>query len=114
MTPALVSDGIATYPAASTDGLLVAYLRTEAHVSPYHYNVVIADYKSSTQRLVESPGMGASRPVIIEHDVYASVVEEGRTLIQVHRQNEQLATTLAEIIDASIASVEAVELKVDP
>jgi hypothetical protein len=114
MTPVLVSDGIATHPAASDDGSLVAYLRTEVHINPYHYNLVIADYKNWSQRLIESPGIGASRPVIIGHDVYASVVEEGRTLIQVHRHGEQSATTLAEIVDASIANIEAVELKIDP
>jgi hypothetical protein len=114
MSPAFVSDGIATCPAASADGSLVGYLRTETRISPYHFNLVIADYKSWSQRLVESPGIGASRPVIIDHNVYASVVEEGRTLIQVHRRNERSATTLAEIVDASVASVGAIELKIDP
>lgn len=110
LEPLFVSAGIANYPAASMDGSLVAFLRTRTNSNPYHYDLVIADPNSKSERLIETPGLGASRPVIIDHDVYASVILKDRTLIQVLRQGERSMKTLADIGDASIADTETVEL----
>lgn len=114
MTPLFVSAGIANYPTASVDGSLVAFLRTRTNTSPYHYNLVIVDQSSNSEQLIESPGLGSSRPVIIDHEVYASVTGEDRTLIQVNRQGERSMETLADIDDASIAGAAATELNIDP
>ncbi|RQH10972.1 hypothetical protein [Bradyrhizobium sp. RP6] len=96
------------------DGLLVAFLRTRTSSNHYHYDLVIADTNSKSEQLIETPGLGASRPVIIDHDVYASIILKDRTLIQVCRQGERSMKTLADIGDASIATTEAVEVDIDP
>ncbi|MEY9183553.1 hypothetical protein ABIG06_005130 [Bradyrhizobium sp. USDA 326] len=114
LEPLFLSAGIANYPAASMDGLLVAFLRTRTSSNPYHYDLVIADTNSKSEQLIETPGLGASRPVIIDHDVYASIILKDRTLIQVCRQGERSMKTLADIGDASIATTEAVEVDIDP
>ncbi|WP_158672260.1 hypothetical protein [Bradyrhizobium guangdongense] len=113
LSPLFVSAGIANYPAASVDGSLVAFLRTRTNISSHHYDLVIANPNSKSEQLIEAPGLGASRPIIIDHDVYASVVGEDWTLIQVRRQGEHSMKTLADISDASIARTEAVELNID-
>lgn len=93
---------------------LVAFLRTRTNLSPYHYNLVMADQSGHSERLVESPGLGSSRPVIIDHDVYVSFTGENRVLIQVSRQGDHSMKPLADIDDASIAGAETVELKIEP
>lgn len=112
MTPLFVSAGIANYPTASADGSVVAFLRTRTGSNPYHYNLVIADQNSNSERLVESPGLGSSRPVIIDHDVYASVIGKDRVLVQVNRGDARLMKTLVDIDDKSIAGAEEVELNI--
>jgi len=114
LMPLFASAGIAAYPTASADGSLVAFLRTRTGISPYHYNLVIADQNSHNELLVESPGLGSSRPVVIDHDVYTSVTEQDRRLVQVKRQGEGSMTLLADIDDTSIAGAEAVELRIEP
>jgi hypothetical protein len=114
MTPLFASAGIATRPSASADGSLIAFLRTRTGISPYRYDLVIADQSSHGERLIQSSGMGFSRPVIIGHDVYSSVTREDRVLIRVDRTNEPVMKLLADIDDASVASAETVELKIEP
>lgn len=113
MEPLFLSAGIATHPSASADGSLVGFLRTRTGINPYHYDLVIADLDSRNERLNEASGIGSSRPVIIEHDVYTSVTKDDRVLIRVSRPGA--ATELiAEIDDASIANADTVELKIEP
>jgi Tol biopolymer transport system component len=114
LTPLLVSAGIATRATASSDGSLIAFLRTRTGINPYHFNLVIADQNSHTERLIESPGLGSSRPVIVDHDVYVSFTEQNRVLIQVNRQGDHSMEPLADIDNGSIAGAETVELKIEP
>jgi hypothetical protein len=114
MTPLFLSAGMANDPTASADGSLVAFLRTRTGISPYHYNLVIADQNSHSERLIESTGLGSSRPVIIDHDVYASVTEKDRILIQVYRQGTHSMEQIADIDDTSMVGVETVELEIKP
>jgi hypothetical protein len=114
LTPLFASAGIATRPSASADGSLIAFLRTRMGINPYHYELVIADQTGHGERLITSSGMGFSRPMIIGHDVYSSVTREDRMLIRVDRANEPVMKLLAEIDDASVASAETVELKIEP
>ena len=114
MAPLFASAGIATRPSASEDGFVVAFLRTRTGINPYHYDLVIADQSSLGERLIQSSGMGFSRPVIIGHEVYSSVTKEDRVLVRVDRMNEPVTKLLADIDDASVASAETVELKIEP
>lgn len=73
---------------------------------------MIADQNSNSERLVESPGLGSSRPVIIDHDVYASVIGKDRVLVQGNRGDARLMKTLVDIDDKSIAGADEVELNI--
>jgi Tol biopolymer transport system component len=114
MTPLFASAGIATQSRVSGDGSLIAFLRTRTGINPYHYDLVIADQNSHGERLIESSGMGFSRPVVIDHDVYASITKEDRVLIRVDRPGEPSMKLIADIDDASTASADTVELKIEP
>jgi len=114
MTPLFASAGIATRSSVSADGSLIALLRTRTGINPYHYDLVIADQNSHVERLIVSSGLGFSRPVVIDHDVYASVTKEDRLLIQVNRPGEPSMQLMADIDDASVAGAETVELKLEP
>jgi hypothetical protein len=112
MAPMFASTGIATRPSASTDGSLIAYLRTKTGINPYRYELVIADGNSHSERLIETSGLGFSQPVVIGHDVYASVTKSDRVSILVDRPGENPMTLLADIDDASAVAAETVELKI--
>jgi hypothetical protein len=114
MTPLFASAGIATQPSVSADGTLIAFLRTRTGINPYRYDLVIADRITRGERLIESSGMGFSRPVVIGHDVYASVTKDDRMLIRVDRPGEPSMKLLAELDDASVAAAQTVELKIEP
>jgi Tol biopolymer transport system component len=114
MTPLFASAGIATQPSVSADGTLIAFLRTRTGINPYRYDLVIADRITRGERLIESSGMGFSRPVVIGHDVYASVTKEDRVLIRVDRPGAPSMKLLAEFSDASVAATQTVELKIEP
>lgn len=114
MTPLFASAGIATRPTVSADGSLIAFLRTRTGISPYHYDLVIADQNNHTERLIESAGTGASRPEIIDHDVYVSVTKEDRVSIRVDRSGAPSIEQIADIDDASINVADTVELKIEP
>jgi Tol biopolymer transport system component len=112
--PLFASAGIATRSSVSSDGSLTAFLRTRTGINPYHYDLVIADRNSHVERLIESSGMGFSRPVVIEHDVYASVTKEDRVLIRVDHPGDPSMKLIADLDDASVAAAETVELKIEP
>ncbi|MEH2480307.1 Tol biopolymer transport system component [Nitrobacteraceae bacterium AZCC 2146] len=114
MTPLFAGSGIATRPSTSANGLLVAFLRTRTGISPYHYNLVIADRNEHTERLIETSGLGFSQPVVIGGDVYAAVTKDDRVLIQMVRPGEPDMKLLADITDASAAAAETIELKIEP
>lgn len=114
MTPLFASAGIATMPRASTDGSVIAFLRTRTGINPYQYELVIADQTTHDERLINTSGMGFSHPVVIGHDVYSSVTRDDRVLIRIDRQKQSEMTLLADIDDASVASAETVELKIAP
>ena len=114
MKPLFASAGIATRPSASADGSLIAFLRTRTDIGAYHYDLVIADQNTHGERLIETSGLGFSRPVVIDHDVYASVTKEDRVLIQVNRPGEPVMKLIADINDASVAGAETVELAILP
>jgi Tol biopolymer transport system component len=114
MKPLFASAGIATRPSVSADGLRIAFLRTRTGIGAYQYNLVIADQSTHGERLIESSGMGFSRPVVIDHDVYASVTTDDRVLIQVDRPGTPAMKLIADINDASVASAETVELAIQP
>jgi Tol biopolymer transport system component len=112
MKPLIASAGIATRPSVSADGLRIAFLRTRTDIGAYHYDLVIADQNTHGERLIETSGLGFSRPVVIDHDVYASVTRDDRVLIQVIRPGEPAMKLIADINDASIAGAETVELAI--
>jgi Tol biopolymer transport system component len=114
MSPLFASAGIATMPGASADGSVIAFLRTRTGINPYRYELVIADQATHIERLINTSGMGFSRPVIIGHDVYSSVTRDDRVQIRVDRPNEAEMALLADIDGASVASAETVELKIAP
>ncbi|MEA2796781.1 MAG: hypothetical protein QOI87_4161 [Bradyrhizobium sp.] len=114
LTPLFASAGIATRPNVSADGSLIAFLRTRTGINPYRYNLVIADRITHGERLIESSDMGFSRPVVIDHDVYASVTKEDRVLIRVDRPGVPSMKLLAELSDSSVAATQTVELKIEP
>jgi hypothetical protein len=102
LTPLFASAGIATQSSVSADGSLIAFLRTRTGINPYHYDLVLADQDSQSERLIETSGMGFSRPVIIGHDIYASITKEDRVLIRVDRPGVPDMKLLADIDGPSI------------
>lgn len=102
MKPLFASSGIATQPTASADGTLVAFLRTRTGINPYRYNLVIADRDTHAERLIETSDIGFSRPVVIDHDVYASITKGTGVLIRVDRPGEAPMKLLADLDDASL------------
>jgi Tol biopolymer transport system component len=112
--PLFASGGISTRPTVSADGSLIAFLRTRTGVNPYHYNLVLAEPNSHAERLIESSGMRASRPVIIDHDVYAAITKEDRVLIEVKHPGTSDMELIADIDNASINNADTVELKIEP
>jgi Tol biopolymer transport system component len=108
------SAGIATRASVSADGSLIAFVRTRTGISPYHYDLVIADPSNLGERLIEASGLGFSRPVVIDHDVYASVTKDDGVLIQVYRAGDSSMKPIDDINDASLAAAETVELTIQP
>jgi Tol biopolymer transport system component len=114
MTPLFASSGISAYPTASADGSLIAFLRTRTGINPYRYNLVIADQNTHGERLIETSDTGFSRPVVIDHDVYASITSDNSVLIRVDRPGEPSMELLADLDDASVVATETIELKIQP
>jgi hypothetical protein len=114
MKPLFASAGIATRSTVSADGSLIAFLRTRTGINPYRYNLVIADQPARDEHLIETSDIGFSRPVVIDHDVYASIIKDDRVLIQVVRPDEPSPKLLADLDDASVAGAETVELAIQP
>jgi Tol biopolymer transport system component len=114
MKPLFASAGIATRPTVSADGSLIAFLRTRTGIGTYRYNLLIADQRTHGERLIETSDIGFSRPVVIDHDVYASLMKDDRGLVQVVRPGEPSMKLLADLDDASVAVAETMELKIEP
>jgi hypothetical protein len=114
IAPLFAESGIAMRPSVSSDGALIAFLRTRTGISPYRYDLVIADQTRHSERTVLATGLGFSRPVVIGHDVYAGVTRDDRVSILVDRPGEPSMKLLADIDDASIGVAETIELKIEP
>jgi hypothetical protein len=111
LRPLFVSGGIATWSSVAPDGSLIAFLRTRTDIGAYRYDVVIVDQKSQTSRLLESSGLGFSRPVVAGGNVFVRDILDDRYVIKMIAPNEP-AKTLVEIPDASIDRSESQELKI--
>jgi hypothetical protein len=114
IAPLFAEPGIATRPSVAANGSLVAFLRTRTGINPYRYDLVIADQSLHSERTVSATGLGFSQPVVIGRDVYASVTKDDRVSILIDRPGEPSMKLLADIDDASIASTETIELKIEP
>jgi hypothetical protein len=112
LTPLFVADGKARSPAVSSDGSIIAFLRTRLGIGNYHYGLIITNTNSHAERLIPSKGLGFSRPVVVDHSVYANVIDISRYWIQVITPEQQDVKSLALINDASIESADIIELSV--
>jgi Tol biopolymer transport system component len=111
LEPLFLDYGISRSPSVSPDGSLIAFLRT-ANLGNYRYDLVIEDQESHETRLIMAvAGSGFSRPVVVGKSVYANVIHEDRLWIQVAEPGQRTMKRLAEITDASINSVETIDIK---
>jgi hypothetical protein len=114
LSPSFETSGIATRPNASADASLVAFLRTRTDIGAYRYDLVIADLKTGTERLITAPGRGFSRPVVIGDNIYVSFTNGDRVTIRRYGRGGVDMLSIAEIDDASVAAAEVVDLKIAP
>jgi Tol biopolymer transport system component len=111
LEPLFLDYGISRSPSVSTDGSLVAFLRS-ANLGNYRFDLVIKDQESHESRLITAAaGSGFSRPIVVGKSVYANVIHEDRLWIQVVEPGERTMKRLAEVMDASINSLETIDIK---
>ncbi|MDE5440115.1 hypothetical protein GWG65_01380 [Bradyrhizobium sp. CSA207] len=80
LEPLFVQGGIARSPAVSSDGPLIAFLRSRI-TGNYRYELVVRDERANTERIVPSLSLGYSRPVVVGRMAYANSLDTGRDLI---------------------------------
>jgi len=111
LTPLFLVDGKAQCPAVSSDGSVVAFLRTR-DTGNYHYDLVVRDENGQKEKVIPSGGMGFSRPVVVGHAVYANEIDISQYSIQAVAPGERIAKRIMSITDASIESTDLIELSI--
>jgi hypothetical protein len=112
LTPLFLAVGKARSTSVSSDGSFIAFLWTRLGIGNYRYELVVRDENNHTERLIPSNGLGFSRPVVVDHSVYANSIDISRYSIQLVDAEQQEPKLVADIDDVSIDSLDLMELSI--
>jgi hypothetical protein len=113
LAPLFLSGGRSTWASVAHDESMAAFLRTQNRVGGYRYDLVVTDLNTQASKLLESTGLGFSRPIVIDRTVIVREIFDDRYVIERLSPHESSTKALAEIPDASISSFESIEIKVE-
>jgi hypothetical protein len=116
LEPLFLHEGIARSPAVSSDGSLVAFLRSRIGIGNYRFELVVRDERRNTEKTVPSLSLGYSRPVVVGGKAYANSLDTGRYLIVAAAPNTSDLDfdRLLDTTDAAVAMIDLHALSVEP
>ncbi len=111
LKPQFLASGRSIAASVAPAESMAAFLRTENRVGGYRYDLVVMDLKTQASKLIESTGLGFSRPTVIGQAVMAREIFDDRYVIGRLLSNDASIKPLAEVTDAFIASIEPTEIR---
>lgn len=112
LPPLFLEKGRSTASQVAPDESLAALLRTQFRRGGFRYDLVVIDLTTQKSSLIESTGLGFSRPAVVDQKVIAREIFEDRYAIREVAAGEVQTRTIVEIADNSIAAAEPTEIRV--
>jgi hypothetical protein len=113
LTPLFLARGRSTAASIARDQSVAAFLRTESRRGGYRYDLVVVDLKTQRENLIESTGLGFSRPAVVDQTIVAREIFDDRYVISRLRLGDSFAEPIAELTDASIAVAGLTEIRIE-
>ena len=111
LTPLFLSAGRSVAASVAPDESMAALLRTKNNVGGYRYDLVVMDLKTGGTKLIESTGLGFSRPEVLDRTVTTREIFNDRYVVGRLLWNDESIKPLVEVTDALIASTQPTEIR---